>query len=173
MKNKALFLDRDGVINVEKEYLHTSEAFEFIDGIFDTLRYAQTKGYLLIVITNQSGIGRGYYTEKDFLALNEWMCEQFTQEKISISKVYYCPHSPVEICDCRKPLPGMIQRASEEFKIDVNHSLLIGDKESDISAGKAAGIGTCILARSGHDIDESASQADFIIDSIKDLTPYL
>jgi D-glycero-D-manno-heptose 1,7-bisphosphate phosphatase len=170
---KALFLDRDGIINIEKEYLHSREDFEFIEGIFDTLRYAQEKGYLLIVITNQSGIGRGYYTKKDFLDLNQWMCEQFSNQKISISKVYYCPHSPSEPCDCRKPLPGMLHSASRDFTIDFKDSILIGDKESDITAGRNAGVGKCVLARSGHAIDESVSQADIIIDSIKDLTPYL
>lgn len=170
---KALFLDRDGVINVEKEYLHTIEEFEFIDGLFDTLRYAQQQGYLLVIITNQSGIGRGYYSESDFLRLNRWMCEQLDNEGISIAKVYYCPHSPDAECDCRKPLPGMLHAAAEEFRIDMAHSVLIGDKESDIDAGKAAGVGTCILARSGHDIDESHTRADAVVDSVKALTPYL
>jgi D-glycero-D-manno-heptose 1,7-bisphosphate phosphatase len=170
---KALFLDRDGIINVEKEYLHTVEEFEFIDDVFDTLRTAQEKGYLLIVITNQSGIGRGYYGEEDLLHLNRWMCEQFDNEKISIAKVYYCPHSPETTCNCRKPLPGMLLSAAKDFKIDFENSILIGDKESDITAGKSAGVGKCVLARSGHTIDETSSQADIIIDSIKDLTPYL
>lgn len=173
MKTRVLFLDRDGIINIEKEYLYKIEAFEFIDGIFETLYYAQAKGYLLIVITNQSGIGRGYYSEKDFLSLNQWMCEQFEKNGINISKVYYCPHSPFDLCDCRKPLPGMFHRASRDFTIDFKESILIGDKESDITAGKSAGVGKCILARSGHTIDEAVSQADIIIDSIKDLTPYL
>ena len=170
---KALFLDRDGVINVEKEYLHTIEAFEFIDGLFETLRYAQEQGYLLIVITNQSGIGRGYYSEADFLRLNRWMCEQLGNEGISIAKVYYCPHSPDAGCDCRKPLPGMLHEAARDFEIDFASSVLVGDKEADIEAGKAAGIGRCILARSGHAVDESKTRADAVVDSVKTLQPYL
>jgi D-glycero-D-manno-heptose 1,7-bisphosphate phosphatase len=170
---KALFLDRDGVMNVEKEYLHTIEAFEFIDGLFDTLRKAQELGYLLIVITNQSGIGRGYYSEADFKRLNTWMCEQLGNEGISIAQVYYCPHTPDAKCNCRKPLPGMLQQASQAFGIDFADSVLIGDKESDITAGKTAGVGRCILARSGHKIDESRTQADAVIDSVKELPPYL
>jgi len=170
---KALFLDRDGVINVEKEYLHKAEDFEFIDGVFEVLRYAQQMGYLLIVITNQSGIGRGYYTDEDFQHLNRWMCDRFSQEGIRIAEVYYCPHAPDSVCDCRKPLPGMIHAAANRFQIDFDHSVLIGDKESDIEAGKSAGVGVCILARSGHRINESASKADAVVDSIKDLKPYL
>ncbi len=173
MKTKALFLDRDGIINIEKEYLYKIDAFEFINGIFETLYYAQTKGYLLIVITNQSGIGRGYYSEKDFLSLNQWMCEQFEKNGINISKVYYCPHKPDELCNCRKPMPGMLQQASKEFGIDFDNSIIIGDKESDIKAGKAVGIKKCILARSGHHIAESSTEADFVIDSVKELISYL
>ncbi len=170
---KALFLDRDGVINVEKEYLHTPEAFEFIDGLFDTLRLAQTLGYLLVVVTNQSGIGRGYYSEADFLALNRWMCAQLENEGISIAEVYYCPHAPEAGCDCRKPLPGMLNAAVRDFGIDPAASLLVGDKEADIEAGRAAGVGRCILVRSGHEIDESNTRADAVIDSIETLPPYL
>lgn len=170
---KAVFLDRDGVINVEKEYLCTPEAFEFIDGVFDTLRHAQTMGYLLIVITNQSGIGRGYYTQTQFHDLNAWMIERFAREGITIDKVYFCPHAPDVVCDCRKPLPGMITAAEKEFVINLKSSLLIGDKESDIIAGKNAGVGLCLLARSGHTIDEASTKADAVVDSITGLLPYL
>ena len=91
---KALFLDRDGVINKEKNYLYKIEDFEFIDGVFDTCRYFQDLGYLIIVITNQAGIARGKYTEKDFEILTTWMLKEFEKENITISKVYYCPHHP-------------------------------------------------------------------------------
>lgn len=173
IRAKALFLDRDGVINIEKEYLHTPEAFEFIDGVFNILQDAQRMGYLLLIITNQSGIGRGYYSEAQFHHLNEWMIAQLRQVGITIDKVYFCPHSPDVSCECRKPLPGMIHAAGREFAIDFERSILIGDKESDITAGKSAGVGLCILARSGHRINESASKADAVVDSIKDLKPYL
>ena len=172
-RKKALFLDRDGVINIEKEYLHKPDDFEFIDGVFETLRIAEQMGYLLIVITNQSGIGRGYYTEEDFRHLDQWMRSRFAQEGIRIAEVYYCPHVPDTSCECRKPLPGMIHAAGREFAIDFERSILIGDKESDITAGKSAGVGLCILARSGHAIDERVTKADVIVDSIKDLKPHL
>ena len=106
-KNKALFLDRDGTINVEKNYVFRVEDFEFIPGIFELLKSYQDKGFLLIVITNQSGIARQYYTENDFFRLNNWMILQFQKQGIEITKVYHSPHHPeiTGICKCRKPEP--------------------------------------------------------------------
>lgn len=152
MKKKAVFLDRDGVINVEKNYVHKIEDFEFMDGIFNLLRFFQEKGYLLIIITNQAGIGRGYYTEKQFHILNDWMLQQFENENIQITKVYYCPYHPEHgLGDYkrdsfdRKPNPGMILKAAKEFNVDLRQSILIGDKQSDIQAGVSAGIEKNIL----------------------------
>ncbi len=140
--NKALFLDRDGVINIEKEYLCKIEDFEFIDGIFDLCKYYINLGYIIIVVTNQSGIAREYYTQNDFDVLTSWMVDQFIKNGIKISKVYYCPHHP-DIsgkCDCRKPNPGMLLNAQKDFDIDLNSSIIIGDKERDIEAGLNAGL---------------------------------
>ncbi|BCG64597.1 MAG: D-glycero-D-manno-heptose 1,7-bisphosphate phosphatase [Methyloprofundus sp.] len=169
--NKALFLDRDGVINIEKEYLYKIADFEFIEGVFDTCQYFQDQGYLIIIITNQAGIARGKYTENDFANLTQWMLEQFTQKGILISQVYHCPHHPsfTGDCPCRKPNPGMLIEAQQAFKLDLDKSILVGDKESDIQAGINAGIQQNILVRSGHLIDETNSKATQIIDSIKDL----
>ncbi len=139
---KTLFLDRDGVINIEKSYLYKIEDFEFIEGIFELCRYYQDLGYLIIVVTNQSGIARKYYSEDDFNKLTLWMIEKFSQNNIEISKVYYCPHYP-DIsgeCSCRKPKSGMFLEAQKEFKIDMQNSIMIGDKERDIEAGLNAGI---------------------------------
>jgi len=139
---KALFLDRDGVINVEKNYLYKIQDFEFIDGIFDLCRYYQNLGYLIIVVTNQSGIARGFYNEKDFDTLTSWMIDRFYDEDIIISKVYYCPHHP-DIsgeCVCRKPKSGMLVDAEKDFNLDLENSILIGDKEIDIEAGICAGL---------------------------------
>ena len=142
-KNKALFLDRDGTINVEKNYVFKIEDFEFIDGIFELIKSYQEKGFLIFIITNQAGIARGYYTEEDYKTLTNWMLEQFQKKGITITKVYHCPHHP-EItgsCRCRKPNPGMILDAIKEFNIDPVNSVLIGDKKSDILAGEKAGLG--------------------------------
>ncbi|MCD6353946.1 MAG: HAD family hydrolase [Prolixibacteraceae bacterium] len=142
MKNRALFLDRDGTINVEKNYVYKIEDFEFIDGIFQLLKSYQEQGFLLIIISNQAGIARGFYTETDYQKLTQWMVAQFKKRGITITKVYHCPHHP-EItgdCECRKPNPGMILKAIKEFNIDPEESVLIGDKQSDILAGENAGI---------------------------------
>lgn len=167
--NKAVFIDRDGVINVEKDYVYKIEDFEFIEGVFESCRYLQELGYKLIVITNQSGIGRGYYTQSDFEKLTAWMIEEFAKNRISITHVYHCPHAPKEECSCRKPKTGMIDMAVKEFDIDVSRSYLIGDKVSDIECAKNANIKTSLHVKSGHSFDESDSNADFIIDSIKEI----
>ncbi len=140
--NRALFLDRDGVINVEINYLHKIDDFQFVKGIFELCKKYQNMGYIIIVVTNQSGIARGYYDEEDFNSLTTWMIKEFAKEGIDIKKVYSCPHHP-EIsgkCSCRKPEPGMFLEAQKEFDIDLKNSILVGDKESDIEAAQSAGI---------------------------------
>ena len=153
--NKALFLDRDGVINVDQPYVHRHEDFQFQEGIFELCRAAQTLGYLLVIATNQAGIGRGYYTEAEFLDLTEWMTQRFAEQQIRITRVYYCPYHPVHAVGPykrdsldRKPAPGMLLRAKKELNVDLPSSILIGDKLSDIYAAQAAGVGTAILLRS-------------------------
>jgi len=144
---KALFLDRDGVINVEKNYVWRIEDFEFVPGIFELCETAQHLGFLLVVITNQAGIGRGYYTEADYQKLTDWMVEQFLARGIEISRVYHCPHHPTAGIGeyrresfHRKPNPGMILDARDELGLDLSESVLVGDKDSDIEAGRAAGV---------------------------------
>jgi len=139
---KALFLDRDGVINVEKNYLYKKEDFEFIDGIFELCRYFAQKGYLIFVVTNQSGIARGYYTQEQFFELTTFMEQEFLNNGITIAKTYFCPHHPqiTGECSCRKPKPGMLLEAQKEFNVDVKNSLMVGDKERDIEAAHNAGV---------------------------------
>ena len=148
MKKKGLFLDRDGVINVNHGYVHTVEEFQFVDGIFDLTRLALSKGYVICVVTNQAGIARGYYTESDFDELTSWMCGQFKAEGAPIDKVYYSPYHPVHGLGqykrddaSRKPKPGMLLQAVFELDIDVQASVLIGDNITDIQAGFSAGVG--------------------------------
>lgn len=142
---KAIFLDRDGVINLDKAYVSKIEDFEFCEGVFEALAHFQNLGYLLIVVTNQSGIGRGYYTEEDFQKLTAWMQRELLHVKIKIDAVYHCPHAPEANCGCRKPQSGMFLRAIEDFDIDVEQSWMIGDKPSDIEAALGADITNTIL----------------------------
>jgi D-glycero-D-manno-heptose 1,7-bisphosphate phosphatase len=168
MALKTIFLDRDGVINKEINYLFKIEDFKFIDGIFDACLFFQNLNYQIIIVTNQSGVARGFYTETDYHILTKWMIKQFQAKGVSILDTYYCPHSPETSCICRKPKPGMFIKAIDEYNIDLKMSWMIGDKETDIEAANLAGIKNTILVRSGHSIDENNSKAKFIIDSIKD-----
>lgn len=136
--NKAIFLDRDGTINVEKNYLYKIEDFEFLPGVIQGLKLLQDAGFLLIVITNQSGIARGLYREEDFNKLNTWMLETLKNKGINITHVYYCPHHPDAVidlykldCECRKPKIGMFRQAICDYNIDLNQSYSIGDKLRD------------------------------------------
>lgn len=145
---KALFLDRDGVINIDKNHVYKIKDFEFLDGIFELCRYFQDLGFIILVITNQAGIAKGYYSESDFNKLTNWMIGEFKKRNIVISKVYHCPHHPdFSTCDCRKPKPGMIFEAFKEFNLDLENSFLFGDKESDLEAGKRAGINNLYLIK--------------------------
>ncbi len=153
MKNKAIFLDRDGTINVEKHYLYKKDEFEFLPGVIDGLALLQNAGFLLFIITNQSGIGRGYYSEEDFNILNNWMIKILRMEGIYISKVYYCPHlpdAPVKkyrmVCSCRKPAVGMYKQAIEEFNVDISGSWAIGDKIRDCSICREMGCKGFLIA---------------------------
>jgi D-glycero-D-manno-heptose 1,7-bisphosphate phosphatase len=149
--NRALFLDRDGVINVDRGYVYLPEQTQWVPGIFELCKAAQECGYSLIVITNQAGIARGYYSEAQFQAYTRWMHAQFADRGLPILATYHCPHHPTDgigelrrECDCRKPNPGMILRASRELEIDLAASALVGDKSTDIAAGEAAGIDHCL-----------------------------
>ncbi len=156
MASKALFLDRDGVINVDKNYLYKIEEVEFVAGIFELCRHYQALGYLIIVVTNQSGIARGLYTQRDFLRLSEWMKQKFQEEGVVITATYHCPHHPdiTGACACRKPQPKMLLDAAKAYHIDMRHSMLIGDSESDIEAAIAAGVGESVLL-TPHDMPTS------------------
>ncbi|WP_337432089.1 HAD family hydrolase [Bilophila sp.] len=152
MMNKALFLDRDGIINVDFGYVHKKEHIVFVENIFPLVRAANQKGYLVIIITNQAGIGRGYYTEEDFFALMHWMQEQFQKHGAVVHDVFYCPFHPVHGIGryrrdsfLRKPHPGMIMQAAEKYEIDLAASVLVGDSLTDIQAGMAGGVGKLFL----------------------------
>jgi D-glycero-D-manno-heptose 1,7-bisphosphate phosphatase len=151
-KVPALFLDRDGVINEDRGYVHKPEDTVFLPGIFELVRVANQRGYKVIVVTNQAGIGRGYYTEAAFQNYTEWQLGVFAQQAAHIAAVYHCPHHPEfglgsygVKCQCRKPEPGMLLQAAIDHGIDLPNSILIGDKEGDVQAGKKSGVATSII----------------------------
>jgi len=144
---KALLLDRDGVINHENGYVYQIDEFKFIDGIFQLCRYFQDLEYLIIILTNQSGIARGLFSSTQYQYLENWMLQQFRENNIMISAVYHCPHHPeYDIdCGCRKPKPGMLLKAKSDFHLDLRKSILIGDNFRDLDAGNTAGVCNLIL----------------------------
>jgi len=148
----ALFLDRDGVINVDHGYVCSPERTEFVDGIFELVAAANQRGLAVVVVTNQAGIARGYYTEQDFHRYMAWVREQFRLHDARLDAVYHCPHHPtagvgeyLRACECRKPAPGMLLAARRELGLDLGDSLLVGDTPTDIAAGTAAGVGRSLL----------------------------
>ena len=166
MTIKTIFLDRDGVINKEKSYLFKIKDFEFISGVFNACQYFNNLGYEIIIVTNQSGISRDYYSEGDYKIITEWMVAQFKNNNINILDILHCPHSPKSNCNCRKPKPGMFISAKNKYNINMEESWMIGDSECDITAANLAGIKNTILVRSGHKIDEFESNSMYFLDSI-------
>jgi D-glycero-D-manno-heptose 1,7-bisphosphate phosphatase len=175
--SKTVFLDRDGTINKEVNYLYKPEDFVFIPGTIEAIKTFHELGYKVIVITNQAGVARGYYNESDIKILHNYIDMLLKKEGTYIDAYYYCPHHPHGsidkysiICNCRKPNIGMIEQAAADFGINLAESIMIGDKEIDIQTGKNAGIGKCIIVRSGHPIAEDKTKADMIYETIYDFS---
>lgn len=177
---KAVFLDRDGVINVDHGYVIRPEDFCFVPGAVNGMRLFQNAGYQLIVITNQSGIARGFYTEQDYEVLTTHMKVELARAGVQLGGVYHCPHLPDAIvnayrkdCDCRKPGPGMILRAAADHGIDLSRSILVGDKDSDIAAGRAAGVRACYLVAAVSTAIKRESGADRVFPSLEAVAYHL
>ncbi|MCK8832209.1 D-glycero-beta-D-manno-heptose 1,7-bisphosphate 7-phosphatase [Haemophilus influenzae] len=174
--NKAIFLDRDGTLNIDYGYVHEIDNFKFIEGAIDALRELKKLGYMLVLVTNQSGIARGYFAEDQFLQLTEWMDWSLAEQDVDLDGIYYCPHHPEgkgeykEDCDCRKPKSGMLLQAIKELKIDPTQSIMVGDKVEDLKAGIGAKVKMNVLVRTGKPVTgESERIADYVLDSIVDL----
>jgi D-glycero-D-manno-heptose 1,7-bisphosphate phosphatase len=155
-KRAAVFLDRDGTINEEKEYLYLAEDFTFIPGAVEAIKALKKAGFLVIVVTNQSGVARGYYTERDVHILHEHIQDELARYETRIDAFYICPHHPTEglgnhrkSCNCRKGAPGMLLQAAADYQIDLSKSYIVGDKLADVEAGSRAGC-TPILVLTGY-----------------------
>lgn len=152
---RAVFLDRDGTINLEKEYLYRIEEFEFVPGAPEAIRMLNQAGFFVVVVTNQSGVGRGYYGEEDLEKLHRHIARELELHGAHVDAWMYCPHHPdgrgsyARTCTCRKPLPGMLCEAARRFDLLLDQSVMIGDKNVDVQAGRAAGCRS-ILVRSGY-----------------------
>ncbi len=174
MLSRAAFLDRDGVINVDHGYTYQVSAFEFVPGVLQASVTLAALGFRLVVVTNQSGIGRGLYSVAEFETLTSWMRDQFAAAGAPLAGVYWCPHHPTDAiganrrhCDCRKPAPGMLLQAARELDLDLEASIMFGDKRSDLQAAQAASVrervllGTNGLTLPGLEVDGGLATARF------------
>ena len=166
---RAIILDRDGVVNRDRGYVHRIEDFELLPAVVPALRRLSAGGYALAVVTNQSGLARGLFTLADYERLSRHMVAELARDGVAIEGVEYCPHLPNAavaafrtVCGCRKPAPGMILTVAERLRLDLSRSVLVGDKLTDVLAGRAAAVGRCVLVRSGQPLslaDEAAADA--------------
>jgi D-glycero-D-manno-heptose 1,7-bisphosphate phosphatase len=175
-KFKAAFIDRDGVINEDINYLYDIKDFIMLPGVPQALQGLRNEGYILILITNQAGIARGYYCESAVETLHEHMQSLLQENDAHFDAIYFCPHHPdgivpeyTKVCECRKPSAGMLLQAADDLNLDLSQSILVGDKLSDIQAGNLAGLKCSALVRSGHYFSEAdSSQATFVADDLLD-----
>ena len=164
----AAFIDRDGVINTECDYVWRPADFVLLPGVPEALRRFARHGYALVVVTNQAGIAKGRYTEADYQHLTTHMRALLAAQGVTLDGVYHCPHHPHgsvaryrQVCACRKPAPGMLLQAAQDLQLDLARSMMVGDKTSDTQAGRAAGVRATVVVESGHALpDDAALHAD-------------
>jgi D-glycero-D-manno-heptose 1,7-bisphosphate phosphatase len=161
----AVFLDRDGVINADHGYVSDPDDFELLPGAIEGMKKFQEAGYFLVVVTNQGGIGIGYYSKEDFFRVNLKMFRELSKSGVFVDKIYFCPHTIKDKCNCRKPGPGMLNKARKDLPIIMEKSIMLGDKETDILAGRAAGVKTCFIS-SGKAYPDLKESPDLIAGSI-------
>ncbi|VFP86751.1 D-glycero-beta-D-manno-heptose-1,7-bisphosphate 7-phosphatase [Candidatus Erwinia haradaeae] len=177
----AIFLDRDGTINLDCGYVSTIKTFIFINGVIDAMYKLIKMGFSLILVTNQSGIARGIFSVDQFMTLTRWMERTLAKNNVRLDGIYFCPHNPpnlvrvsYQLCNCRKPKPGMLLAAQKKFNINMSASYMIGDTIADMQAAKSAGVGKKILVRSGKKLPKEYNHnADWVLDSLKDLPQYI
>ena len=166
-QNCAIFFDRDGTLIPDWGYLNTVQGIVLLPGVVEAMKTLQQAGFLLIVISNQSGIGRGYFTPKTVQAQNRQLKRILKEAGVVLAAMDYCPHLPEANCVCRKPKPGMLLRAAQRFHLDLSRSYMIGDKTTDAIAGRTAGCRTVLLGST------LSSAADFTVDSISGATAWI
>lgn len=162
----AVFLDRDGVINVDHGYVSDPADFELLPGAVEGMKKFREAGYFLVIVTNQGGINLGYYSKEDFFRVNLEMLKRVSSQGIIIDKIYFCPHTVNDNCNCRKPNTGMVKKAQNDLPVIMEKSILIGDKETDIQTGKAAGVHTCLIGTREY-ADKMKSPPDWIAPSLE------
>ncbi len=177
---KVAFLDRDGVINKEVNYLHRIKDFEYTSNCKEALLNLIYKGFKIVIVTNQAGIAKGIFKEADYLNLTRWLRQDLNNSGIEISNIFYCPHHIEGIltdyaydCECRKPKTGLLEKANQQFIIDLNKSILVGDKLSDIEAGQNFGLTNLFLVRSGHEINYQVPKGVVILDNLYSVSQYI
>jgi len=173
MPPRALFLDRDGVINLDHGYVHRREDFDFVDGIFDLVAAGGRFGLLPVVVTNQSGIGRGYYTEADFAALMGWVAAEFAARGTPLARIEHCPDHPESATPRRKPGPGMLLDAAAALGLDLPGSIMVGDQPGDAEAARRAGVATRILVSADAALAARAPAATLVLPSVRDTARWL
>lgn len=172
MKNKAVFLDRDGTINVDRGYVYKIENLQLIPGVIEGLKKLQDySNYKLIIVTDQSGIARGYYTEESYLKFREYMHRVLAENGVIINEEYFCPHIDEDNCNCRKPKAGMLKQAAKDFNLDLKECWMMGDKVKDILAGKNAGC-RAIHILTGEE-KNPITYADFVAKDLVDAADYI
>jgi len=174
----AIFLDRDGTLNPDSGYLSSLDQFRFYKGTLDVLEQLAKKGFQFVVVTNQSGVGRGIIPPNALEEIHNFVLSSFKDRNIPLLGIYYCPHRPDEGCNCRKPKPGLFKRVAEEHSIRLETSYIIGDSVSDIEAGKRLGM-TTVLVRTGNgrssekNLLEKGIEVDFVGDNLKNCSQYI
>lgn len=175
MADKYVLLDRDGTIIYDKHYLSDPDGVELLPGAVEGLRRMVEMGFKLVVLTNQSGVGRGYYTHEDVVACNERMKDLLAAQGVEIESVYYCPHAPEDECRCRKPAPGLMEQAVQEHGFTPKDAFMVGDKQADMGVGRNTGA-TTILVRTGKGAEQEErcrDLTDHVVDDLRGVASLL
>ncbi|MGA2089983.1 MAG: HAD family hydrolase [Endomicrobiales bacterium] len=177
-KNKAVFIDRDGTLIHERHYLRRIKDLRLFSDAVESLKKLKKAGFKIIVVTNQSGIGRGFLTEKKLLQIHARLEKMLSRAGVPLDAIYYCPHHPDTICDCRKPKLAMVEKARKRFDIDLKRSFTIGDTANDVKLGRAMG-GTAIFVLTGHGsqqypkLSAAGAQPDFVAKNLRSAARYI